>query len=149
MFLEIFQENQHKYATQLAATQLKLQIPEDLTIQSDLQLLKTVFHNLIENSIQFADYRRSIPLLIIQTETSEYDDNLHLYIKDNGMGIPKEIQSKIYDMFFVGMEGSKGEGLGLYEAKLILDKLHGKIQLEDDPNFTSFHIEIPSKPKVL
>ena len=65
-------------------------------------------------------------------------------IKDNGRGIAKEFQSKIFDMFFRATDDSSGSGLGLYIVKETVDKLKGEITFESElRKGTSFTISLP------
>ncbi len=63
---------------------------------------------------------------------------------DNGIGIRKDIQAKIFNVFFRGTEDSKGTGLGLYILKNALDKLNGHVLLESEINKGStFSVFLP------
>ncbi|MCB4791435.1 MAG: response regulator [Elusimicrobia bacterium] len=59
--------------------------------------------------------------------------SLIIEIKDNGTGIPKEIQEKVFEPFFTTKEVGKGTGLGLSVAKKIVEEHKGKIELESPP----------------
>jgi signal transduction histidine kinase len=50
-------------------------------------------------------------------------------IADNGIGIPEQFHSKIFEMFFRVSEKSLGSGLGLYIVKEAIGKLNGTIKL--------------------
>ncbi|NNG27619.1 MAG: ATP-binding protein, partial [Ignavibacteriaceae bacterium] len=70
------------------------------------------------------------------------DKWINLNIKDEGPGIPEEIQNKIFDPFFT--EGNKtGEGLGLSLVKNIMDAHEGKISFESSADGTTFIISLP------
>ncbi|MBP9923956.1 MAG: HAMP domain-containing histidine kinase, partial [Bacteroidia bacterium] len=62
-----------------------------------------------------------------------------------GIGISKELQEKIFEMFFRGSESSDGSGLGLYIVKESVEKLKGKIAVKSIPGKGSeFSILIPN-----
>ena len=68
-----------------------------------------------------------------------------MIVKDNGIGISKELQEKIFDMFFRGSENSDGSGLGLYIVKESVEKLNGTINVNSVPGKGSeFRILIPN-----
>ena len=67
----------------------------------------------------------------IKTEIHEDFQNFIIIISDNGIGINDESKKNIFKMFFRGTEISDGTGLGLYIAKLNIDKLNGQIFVEN------------------
>jgi signal transduction histidine kinase len=118
--------------------------------RSEFNLLFSVFFNLIHNSIVFMDKNKSEKKVICNVEVSE--DGLSLLVEDNGIGIEKYIQDRVFGMFFRGSNLSKGAGLGLYITKTILDRLNGTITLESqEGEGTRISIFIPkifsSQPK--
>jgi signal transduction histidine kinase len=66
-------------------------------------------------------------------------------IRDNGPGIPPEIQSRVFDPFFTTKEVGQGTGLGLDTAMRIVLKHHGSIELKSQPGDTRFRVRIPFK----
>lgn len=124
---------------------VKNEISDDLTVVGDEKLLRIVFENLIENAIYFRKPGES--LLLIKEE--EKEDVYNLIFEDNGVGIPKEYQKKIFDMFYRASDLSKGSGLGLYLVKKVLEKVEGDITLfSEKGKFARFVISIP-KEKVV
>ena len=110
--------------------------------RSDKGLITTIIQNLIENTIKYSSKKSDAYTIINIKSTSR--DVLVIRVEDNGIGISKEIQPKIFDMFFRGHEISKGSGLGLYILKNAVEKLNGKIDLESQPGVgTNFTIELP------
>ena len=66
-----------------------------------------------------------------------------MIFKDNGIGIPKEFQRNIFDMFFKANENANGTGLGLYIVKTSVEKLKGTISLESESGKGStFYVKI-------
>jgi len=75
-------------------------------------------------------------------------------IADTGMGVPEEIQTRIYEPFFTTKEVGKGTGQGLAHAHSVVVKKHlGKIWFETEPGVgTTFFLQIPfgqSHPEAL
>jgi signal transduction histidine kinase len=69
---------------------------------------------------------------------------LNCYIKDDGGGIPKEFQDKIFEAYF-STKGNSGTGVGLYMCKNIVCSIfHGDIFFKTDENTTTFVIKIKS-----
>jgi signal transduction histidine kinase len=67
-------------------------------------------------------------------------------IEDNGIGIDKEFQNRVFEMFFRASSQAVGSGIGLYNAKLALSKLGAEVEVESEAGVgTRFTIKIPSK----
>ncbi|MCA9914090.1 MAG: ATP-binding protein, partial [Anaerolineae bacterium] len=82
--------------------------------------------------------------------TARNDGNAILMsVRDSGIGIPFELQSKIFDRFFrghqQGAEHISGSGLGLSLVKAVVDNHAGQIWLESIPGSgTTFSIRVPA-----
>ena len=75
--------------------------------------------------------------------------NVELNVYDNGVGIEDAIRPKLFQMFFVGNEKSKGSGLGLYIVYKCLDALNGIITVESEVGrYTKFTIIFPQKRRL-
>lgn len=105
--------------------------------------LENILYNLFDNSIKYSAGPPQIHVDLIVTEK-----NFQLLFKDNGLGIPKEFQDKIFDNFFRVPTGNihniKGFGLGLSYVKKIVELHGGKISVNSRPNQgTTFVITMP------
>lgn len=110
-------------------------------------LIKAVFRNLIENAIKYATKRDSFSFLKIQV-IDQNEETLRIEVSDNGIGINKEYQSQIFEMFFRGTSYASGTGLGLYIVKCSLEKLNGAISVEsDEEKGTTFTVLLPNNYK--
>ncbi len=112
-------------------------------LNSDKTLLKQICQNLIQNAITY--HRPGVPPLI-KLEIVEEDERLILSVSDNGIGIAKEHQQKIFEVFkrLHKQEEYPGTGIGLALVKKAVSKLGGHIRLESVPGEgTSFYIELP------
>jgi PAS domain S-box-containing protein len=108
-------------------------------ITTDPNLLTIIFKNLFDNTALFAEVS---PVVDVQLSMSA--SAYRIIFHDNGPGIPTELESKVFDMFFKGSEKSKGSGLGLYMAKKAVEKLKGEIQLiTDAAHGARFEISLP------
>ncbi|MCF8432541.1 MAG: ATP-binding protein, partial [Melioribacteraceae bacterium] len=101
----------------------------DRLVSGDYVLIELVISNLLNNAIK---YGKNGGRVII--ESSEEKGAYFLSIMDDGIGIPKDDQSKIFKQFFRSKSGSsygvEGTGLGLSVVKEILDRLGGEIDFE-------------------
>jgi signal transduction histidine kinase len=101
-----------------------------------------VVNNLISNAIKF-----SPPHKKIYVTTSKKLNGLWISVKDEGIGIPAELEFKVFDTFTVakrpGTKGEKSFGLGLSICKQIIEAHDGKIWFESEPGKgTTFHVQI-------
>jgi len=98
-------------------------------IEGDKIHLINVFSNLIDNALKYAS---NSPKIKISTE--DVINGIVIKIKDNGIGISKDHQDKIFDKLYRVPTGDrhdvKGFGLGLSYVKSIIEKHNGKIKVE-------------------
>ncbi len=115
-----------KYTPKFKKINCTLNIDKDLEIYSDIGLMKSIGQNLIENAVKYSN-SGSKPYIDISATTTS--DGIQIEVSDNGIGIPKEIQKKVFEMFYRGHNESKGSGLGLYIVSSAIEKLNGTIQM--------------------
>lgn len=107
-----------------------LTLPNEIFIvYADRQLLTSAFNNLIKNAIQAIPPDRDG---IIHISLYREENTAVLRISDNGAGIPKEIQDKIFSPNFTTK--AYGSGIGLLITKNIIQSVSGKISFETIEN---------------
>jgi len=103
-------------------------------LDADPMHLTNVVANLLDNAIKYCD---RAPMITVTTR-NEAAGWFVIEIKDNGIGIKKEYQSRIFDKLYRVPTGNvhnvKGFGLGLSYVKTIVDLHEGKIELESQLN---------------
>lgn len=119
--------------------------PRVKIINVDRRMIREVFLNLISNSIKYSPAKSKIFLSF-----SIVDDKILFKIKDQGIGIPKNEQHRIFSRFFRGSNAIKkvveGNGLGLYLVKSIIESSGGKIWFEsEEGKGTTFYFTLPLK----
>lgn len=120
-----------------------IEIPGDLpSIIGDPDRLSQVFKNLLTNAIKFTD-KGSITL-----SARRDGDNINIYVKDTGVGIPEAELDNIFKKFYqVDMKEKRiaeGTGLGLYICREIVEKHNGSIHAESSPGEGStFIVTLP------
>ena len=117
---------------------------EDLSLWSDKNRVRQVVDNLIQNAVDFTPKNGGR----IEIGAKSEDSKVIFYVKDNGMGIPKEVQpimfKKFYQVDASHRRKHKGSGLGLVICKGIVEGLGGGIWFESEPGkSTSFYFSIP------
>lgn len=124
---------------------IKNSLPEKESILlSDREKLNAVLINLVKNAIKYTD-KGSI-------EFGYYVKNnfLEFYVKDTGIGIPKDRQNSIFERFIqadiIDVQARQGAGLGLSISKAYVDMLGGQIWVESEIGLGStFYFNIPYK----
>ncbi|MFT4778857.1 MAG: two-component system sensor histidine kinase/response regulator [Flavobacteriales bacterium] len=107
---------------------------KDVTQEGEIMLdemrLKMILNNLISNSVKYRDQSKEESLVQITVKASEKE--LVLSVKDNGLGITREDQIRVFDMFYRSSEQSLGSGIGLFIVKEAVEKMGGKISLASE-----------------
>jgi len=92
----------------------------DLVMFGDSIKFNQIITNIISNSID--SFQNKNTRNIIEITSEKTDKKIEIIIKDNGCGIPDEIQAKIFDPFFTTKKTGKGTGIGLFLVKEIINK---------------------------
>ncbi len=114
-------------------------------VKGDKLHLTNIFFNLLDNAVKYSNPK--IPPKI-KIETFNENENIKIEISDNGIGIGKDYQKKIFNKFFRVPTGNihdvKGFGLGLSYVKRIIDEHKGHISVKSDlGKGTGFIILLP------
>jgi signal transduction histidine kinase len=122
------------------------------TIELFPQEITRAFLNLIANAVYAATRRKTEekepgfePTL--RATTKNLGSTVEIRIRDNGTGIPAEVQEKMFNPFFTTKPAGEGTGLGLSMTHDIIVKQHrGRIDVATEPgHFTEFTIVLPRK----
>ena len=118
---------------------------EELDIKCDPDMLERIVLNLLSNAIKFSEEGGSILVEIFSNETW-----VGIKVKDDGIGIPLNIQDKIFDRFVQGDKSMRrkkeGSGIGLSLVKSLVELMDGKIYLQSDgKSGTEFTVLLPNK----
>lgn len=108
----------------------------------DVEQMKRVFDNLIENSLKYAD----VPNIQITISMKGTENKVLLTFEDNGVGISEEKLSHVFEQFYRGDESrnskNDGSGLGLYVCQYIVKEHRGTIAASIKNGFC-IEIELP------
>ena len=113
----------------------------------DVRQVEQVFNNLIKNAWE-AMAETPEPNIRVKGQRDADPNFVLVTVKDNGPGIPKEIQEKIWVSFFTTKGGSGGTGLGLSAVMQIVNQHGGSISLESEVGKgATFSVRLPVEKK--
>jgi len=116
---------------------------------ADSHHLKQVLLNLIINAEQAMLSTNGRGILIVRSWHDAAKDLVVIEVNDDGPGVPKDVQSKIFNPFFTTKSTEKGTGLGLTVAHALIQDHGGQIRVVSTPdNGTSFYIDLPTGTSV-
>jgi two-component system, sensor histidine kinase and response regulator len=127
---------------------VKNEIPPDLVVTSDREIIHTVFRNMLSNAIKFTPPGKQISLHAYQMP-----GEVMVHISDEGYGISYGILEKISKKEFISTRGTnneKGTGLGLMFSYDLLAKLNESLTIKTEPGEGTtviFSITPPNEPK--
>jgi PAS domain S-box-containing protein len=107
----------------------------------DVRIFRNLLINLVSNAVKYSDENKTITL-----KTEFKGQKLFILVQDEGIGIPYEDQSNIFERFYRAnnIGNIQGTGLGLNIVKKYIEILNGDITFESEPGVgTRFLIEIP------
>ncbi len=114
-------------------------VPGKVMVKADKTQMNRLFTNLIQNAIEACDGKEKCS---IELNEVQVDGVVQISIKDNGAGIPTEMQSKIFVPNFTTK--SSGTGLGLAMCKGIAEQAGGRIWFETkNGEGSTFYVELP------
>lgn len=141
---EIEDVNLHELIRQIANTHIEQATNKHITLimephalfftmKGDPMHLANLFSNLIDNAIKYSHDNLT---LRVNTQNKNHS-SIEIRISDNGVGITKENQKKIFDRFYRAPTGNvhnvKGFGIGLSYVSLVTRMHKGSIKVESEP----------------
>jgi signal transduction histidine kinase len=134
-----------RYAVALQDIEIRRSYEPDATVKGNPDELLHVFVNLITNAVQAMADRGTLTL-----ETAIIDGATQVRVSDTGCGIPPELLGQIFEPFFTTKPPGKGTGLGLYNIKNVIHRMHGTIEVESQVGRGStFTLTFPREPDVM
>ena len=134
--------NRYRISTDMVKTDLA-----GCTVLGDRLELGLIFRNLVDNAIKYAD--SADPQSGVTSEYLPQKGAVVVRISDNGRGIPRPLQSKIFGRFVrLGTELERkkpGTGLGLYIVRTLVSRWKGRVQVSSgDGGGTVFQVTLPN-----
>ena len=136
-------EESLKQSAQNKSIKIINNIPEDFYANADKYMFSTIIRNLISNSIKFTKNGGYVSIFAKMDEK----ECAVITVEDNGVGVSKEIQSRMFDIrtntSTNGTNNELGTGLGLILCKEFVEKHNGKIWIESkEYEGSSFHFSL-------
>jgi len=118
--------------------------PKIAKFQGDSDQFKRAIVNIVENAIKF-----NSPGGEVLIQANNRGNQIFITISDDGIGIPADLQPKIFDRFYrghqAGAEHISGSGLGLSLVKAVIESHNGQIWVRSQLHIgTTFHITVPA-----
>jgi nitrogen-specific signal transduction histidine kinase len=119
---------------------LSLALEAEFTVAWDRNRIQQIIVNLIQNAVDSIESKGEISISVQNSKLPERE--IEIRIADSGKGIPAEIKSKIFNLYFTTKP--KGTGIGLSIVQKIIDEHNGVIFAESSPeNGTTFTLQMP------
>lgn len=149
---ELVHNNVRLFKPQLKLKNIKLScnFERDIFVYADSDMIDTVVRNIISNAIKFTSAKGNIEINLDKIDKAT--NTCTIAIIDNGVGIDKDTQQKIFEidstLSTLGTNNEKGTGLGLKLCKEFLTLNKGIIWIEQNENKgTSVYISLPIENK--
>ncbi len=125
-----------------AGVQIVNRVPDDLVVYADASLLQRILQNLVANALKYAPNG----IITIGAQNLVDDNSIACWVSDNGMGIPEDMQQKIFDKGETDAERDDGKGLGLAIVQTFTEAHGGTVTVESAPGVGStFRFTLPGK----
>jgi PAS domain S-box-containing protein len=135
-------------ALQASQHVLTIDLPEDdVPLQGDATRLSQVFQNLLDNAVKYTP-----PAGHIQLAASRQGSEVAITVRDSGVGIPSDMQARVFEMFTrVNPDArikTSGLGIGLSLARQLISLHGGRIELasEGADKGSAFTVYLPTQP---
>ena len=112
---------------------------EEVTIESNQELLYHVFSNLIANAIAFTEREKTVHIRV-----QEDRDSVQIVFSNPGKLATEELE-RLFDLFYIKDKSrfEKSNGIGLTLVKKIIEKIHGSIIVSSESEHITFKLNIP------
>lgn len=125
-------------------------IPEGFTLNTDETLLEVILNNLLDNAVKYSDKPVEVRLDVSRSAPTKIQIN----VSDNGIGIPKASQKRVFDRFYrvpgeeVNMR--RGTGLGLFVVASLVKSLDGQVKASEglQGRGTTMSVVLPTDKQV-
>ena len=127
-------ENGHRFV---------LDLPDSpLAAQADRDKLRQILAALLDNAVKFSPYGGTVTVAARRA-----DDAVEVTVEDEGVGIARSEQERIFSKFYRGRDSTTGTGLGLFIAQGLVLAMGGQISVQSEEGKGSrFRFDLPVAP---
>jgi signal transduction histidine kinase len=134
----------YRYFEGADSIEIHKQVNQPREVHLDELRLKMILNNLVSNAIKYRDTEKESQWVKVEVDVT--DTHVNMMIEDNGTGIAREEQKKVFEMFYRSSVNHLGTGLGLYIVKEAIERMNGTIQVQSESGVGSrFEVAIPNK----
>lgn len=129
----------------IEAAGAEVNVAELPDVSADRELVEKLMVQLIDNAIKFHKKKKKP---VVDIGFDKHEGQIVFCIRDNGMGVSKRYQDKIFELFerLNRVDEFPGNGLGLAISKKVIDMHNGRIWIESLPGFgSSFYFTLSTK----
>ena len=135
-----------KESASLKQIEIIYDIPDEITVVTDTNILQTILRNLVSNAVKFTSKNGSIIISVLP----QNDGSMVISIKDTGIGMSQHIMDNLFRIDVntsrKGTDGETSTGLGLIICKDFIEKHGGKLWVESEVGKgSSFNFTLGSK----
>jgi PAS domain S-box-containing protein len=137
--------NNIKPTSEQKKIEIIVNVPKDINVYCDRNMLNTVLRNLVTNAVKFSHHNSKVII-----ESVKEVENIIITVLDFGVGIPEKFARNLFNIknnfSTKGTDNEKGTGLGLIIAKEFIDIHKGTITVKSEVGKGSkFIISLPKK----
>jgi len=126
-----------------SSTELLNEVPEELVVYADANLLRRVFQNLIANAIRYTPRGK---IVIGARALDERDHAIECWVADDGSGMPADLVERIFDKGESGAAPGSNSGLGLVIVKTFVEAHGGAVSVDSaERQGSTFRLRLPGK----
>ncbi len=119
-------------------SRLELRTPAEPVIASaDADRVRQVIRILLDNALTHTPEGTKVTVT-----TYSVNRRAELTVSDDGLGIPRRVQSRIFERFYTA-DSAGGSGLGLAIAREIAQRMQGRVAIASSKRFTAFTLDLP------
>lgn len=109
---------------------IRIALQTKAPLYSDRFRIGILLNNLISNAVKYQDPLKTNPF--VEVEALVTSENVHLCVRDNGIGIAEQHLAHVFEMFYRATNVSSGTGIGLYIVHEVAAKLRGSVELQSE-----------------
>lgn len=122
---------------------IKLNAQGDLSFRTDYYKVERICYNLISNALKYNREGGTVTVSVIPLE-----GKVEITVADTGVGMSKEVLSRVFDKFYRAHGGGSGTGVGLAVVKAFTELLGGRVSAESvEGKGSEFKVELPCLPQ--